>query len=278
MWGAIAAIAAPIIANLIQGDQNRQQQGDINSQNYQAQKEFAQMGLQWKVADAKAAGLHPLAALGGAGASFSPSFQAGQSNSDYSGIGEGISQLINGQNTKRAEAATKTDTEKQLEQLSLERAQLQNRLLEGQVQNEWASLMGQPGQPSFPTVGAQSPSVSNSRSPVPRAAPSGSIQSSPSKSISAVTGDKGLEAARTPGYKTYDITPGQSVELPTSEMAESLESMGVAGHVLGPVLGAIRGTGKLMDYKGTRPSDKLLPPGYRWDFNYITGSWSAVRK
>lgn len=50
-------------------------QGDINyqqEQNYQRQKEFAQMGLQWKVEDAQKAGLSPLFAVGGAGASFSP--------------------------------------------------------------------------------------------------------------------------------------------------------------------------------------------------------------
>lgn len=37
------------------------------------QREFAQMGLRWKVADATAAGLHPVYALGGSGATFSPS-------------------------------------------------------------------------------------------------------------------------------------------------------------------------------------------------------------
>ena len=40
--------------------------------NYDMQKEFAQMGIQWRVADAKAAGLHPLAALGAAPAHASP--------------------------------------------------------------------------------------------------------------------------------------------------------------------------------------------------------------
>lgn len=36
------------------------------------QREFAQMGVRWRVADAKAAGLHPLAALGTSGASATP--------------------------------------------------------------------------------------------------------------------------------------------------------------------------------------------------------------
>ena len=40
--------------------------------NYAHQKEFAQNGIRWKVEDAKAAGIHPLFALGAQGATFSP--------------------------------------------------------------------------------------------------------------------------------------------------------------------------------------------------------------
>jgi len=45
-------------------------------QDYRRQKEFAQNTIQWKVADAKKAGLHPLYALGASG-SFTPSNLAG---------------------------------------------------------------------------------------------------------------------------------------------------------------------------------------------------------
>lgn len=40
--------------------------------NTALQREFAQMGVRWKVEDAKAAGLHPLFAMGGSGAAFAP--------------------------------------------------------------------------------------------------------------------------------------------------------------------------------------------------------------
>lgn len=43
-----------------------------SSQNRKAQYDFAQRGLQWKVADAKKAGLHPLAAINATGAFYSP--------------------------------------------------------------------------------------------------------------------------------------------------------------------------------------------------------------
>lgn len=42
------------------------------AQNIALQREFAQNAIQWKVADAKAAGLHPLAALGASTTSFAP--------------------------------------------------------------------------------------------------------------------------------------------------------------------------------------------------------------
>ena len=44
-----------------------------NAKQAELQREFAQKGVQWRVEDAKKAGLHPLYAIGAQGASFSPS-------------------------------------------------------------------------------------------------------------------------------------------------------------------------------------------------------------
>ena len=59
-WGsalgsAIGAVGSLIGGNIASNNANKQ---------YEMQKEFAQNGIRWKVADAKAAGIHPLAALG----------------------------------------------------------------------------------------------------------------------------------------------------------------------------------------------------------------------
>lgn len=45
-----------------------------NQQNAELQREFAQNAISWKAADAKRAGLHPLAALGASTVSASPSY------------------------------------------------------------------------------------------------------------------------------------------------------------------------------------------------------------
>ena len=47
-------------------------QREMWDKNYNAQKEFAQNSMQWRVNDARKAGLHPLAALGQMGSSYTP--------------------------------------------------------------------------------------------------------------------------------------------------------------------------------------------------------------
>ncbi len=60
---AIGNIAGGI-GDYLAADQDRLQQKDEMAQDRWLQKEFAQKGIQWRAADAKAAGISPLAALG----------------------------------------------------------------------------------------------------------------------------------------------------------------------------------------------------------------------
>lgn len=94
---------------------------EAEARSLKEQRRFAQAGIRWRANDAQKAGLHPLAALGATGASYSPSysFQADttpvQSNRD-------TWQDKMGQSLSRA-----------LDLLGLQRAMLQNRLLENDV-------------------------------------------------------------------------------------------------------------------------------------------------
>lgn len=270
----LGSVGDKLIGGLFDSDYDERLAQTNRQIDYERQKEFAQMGIQWRVADAKAAGLHPLAAIGAGGASFSPSAQVmgGDSPSNFTGVSDAISAM--GQNTKRAQVATQTPYEREMERLSLERAQLQNRLLEGQVQNEWAALMGQPPTPAMAAdVGVSTRPVRLGQVSV---APVGMVSSKPSESISSAPNDYGLEAAGTPGFKSYGITPRLRVELPNQQLAESLEGMGVVGHVLGPALAGIRAADKV--WSGSdKPSDALLPRGYRWEWSRLKQSWSAVK-
>lgn len=93
----------------------------------QTQKEFAQMGIRWRMEDAKAAGLHPLSVLGASGASYSPSTVVGASGgggsgvqgsfADEGGLGRGLSDM--GQNLSQAIALQETPAQAQLRQSQL---------------------------------------------------------------------------------------------------------------------------------------------------------------
>lgn len=79
---------------------NAETQLEMNRANIEAQREFAQHGVSWKVADSKAAGLHPLFGAGLTGSTFSPSFQAAdyrpvptRAPSDFSWLGK-VGQLL----------------------------------------------------------------------------------------------------------------------------------------------------------------------------------------
>lgn len=69
MLGEILSAGSSLLGGLF----GKKSSEKANKQNIQLQKDFAQQGIQWKVADAKAAGIHPLAALGASTHSFSPS-------------------------------------------------------------------------------------------------------------------------------------------------------------------------------------------------------------
>jgi len=91
----------------------------------QNQQEFAQQGLRWKVEDAKAAGLHPLAALGTPTTPFQPAY--GGMASDFASMGQDTSRAINATRTG------KERTDAKLLAISIERGELENELLRSQI-------------------------------------------------------------------------------------------------------------------------------------------------
>lgn len=116
MWAqALGALAGSVLDFV--GNKNNA------DKNIKLQKQFAQQGIQWKVADAKQAGIHPLAALGAQTTSFSPV----QVGSNFAQAGQDIGRAMQGtqnENTKTASTLAK---------LQLQRAELENTLLASQI-------------------------------------------------------------------------------------------------------------------------------------------------
>jgi len=117
-------------------------------ENIRLQKQFAQHGIQWKVADAKAAGVHPLYALGAQTHSFAPV---------HTGVGESLASA--GQSFGRAVDAYRTNGErldgftKASQSLQLENSKLQNDLLKQQLASNQATLNQAGTPPPAPSAG-----------------------------------------------------------------------------------------------------------------------------
>lgn len=277
----VGAVAGPVLGGLFGNSQQKsaqQSQSQQNQLNYEHQKEFAQHGIRWKAADAKAAGLHPLAALGTNFASYTPSsYSVGDSGLGAAGaaLGDGIGNLIEGQNTRRAQNATATQHERELADLALERAKLQNRYLEAQITSEWANVMGQPGNPPMPsaTNPAAKSSVVAVRGSAPALSKSGLIEGQPSVAISPSAGDSSVEAGKNPLWKEHQLSPGLSVKLPSQTASEGLEALPPGA------LGGMMVADHLNKYwNGGTPPKTALPPGYKWQWNPTLGKWIASTK
>lgn len=150
--------------NFFNASQNRKAQEEANRQNIALQREtnqlmladkerdralqydFAQQGVQWRAADALAAGIHPIYALGSSGASYSPSaISLGTARVDPETMDLGSM----GQDISRAISATKSQTDRDVafnesvRKLSLTKMGLENELLSTQI----AKQRGQIGPP-----------------------------------------------------------------------------------------------------------------------------------
>lgn len=108
------------------------------------QRQFAQNAIQWKVADARKAGVHPLYALGAQTTSYQPV-----------SVGDPLPGALHdmGQDISRAVAATSPESVRTgtLAQLAVERAGLENELLRTQIGKLKAPAVG-PGFPGDETI------------------------------------------------------------------------------------------------------------------------------
>ena len=180
-WGSAIGGAIGGALGLIGSSQSQANAAKLNQLNYEHQKEFAQNGIRWRVADAKAAGLHPLAALGAQGASYSPSAVIGDSP-DFSflkDMGQGIDRAMDAKATQR-ERAEKEEKSNALFNEELKGKQLQNQETETRIQQmKWDMAMDAarnaersvrtqqqvPPMPSLAPDGALMPGQSNATSP-----------------------------------------------------------------------------------------------------------------
>lgn len=209
-------------------DQNIAFARETNAQNYKIaleeralQKEFAQMGTRWKVADAQAAGLHPLFALGGSTSTYSPVMPMMQSP-QVTGAGYDTGQAVAdmGQSLGGAISRMESQTERtaRLLQLKALEASVAKDVAQAQY---WSSEAARNKQDmgsaaSFP-IGAEPgiPFSSQFDTVKPVAA---EIESVRSGAPSVTAGDHG-------GLSVHRFN-GVDMLLPSKDTSEPLESLG----------------------------------------------------
>lgn len=134
------------------GDDGSSERNAARGQDIALQKEFAQHGVSWRVADAERAGIHPLYALGATGATYSPTTYIG-AEPRRSKVSKTLSHLgAMGQDVTRAIYATAPQEarEKALFKQSFIKGELENEILRSQL-----AQLKQTG-PAFPSSSGMS--------------------------------------------------------------------------------------------------------------------------
>lgn len=241
-------LAAPLLSgglSLIGDKLNRDSQDKANRQNAELQREFARMGIRWKVEDATAAGIHPLIALGASGYSASPSYVGSQSNT-LSNFGQDISRSI---------GSTMTAQERLEARLRAENMGLQNDLLRKQINS-----ISSPGNPPMPSGGTDNF--------IGGQGDSGVMLVRPSERISHAPGRLAQEMGARPDV-SYSRTDTGLVPMIPQGLSESLED-----DMVGKILWRIRNqlypnvTGT-----GSPPKSQLPSWANSWRWDRLSQEW-----
>lgn len=137
LTGAALITGGATLVGGMMGDKSAQRAADKNAA---MQKEFAKKGIQWRVEDAKKAGISPEFALGGGGASFTPTYTGGKTGDMIADAGQNIARAALASGTKEdreMDAAMKAET--------LRGMKLQNDKIDPAL-----TSINRPGNPPFP--------------------------------------------------------------------------------------------------------------------------------
>lgn len=270
MWqaalGAVGSLASTFLGHSNAKQAN--QTAAANAARQEAlQREFAQNGISWKVADAKRAGIHPLYALGAQTTSYSP-VNVGSQSTDFSGLasmGQNLGRAIDStrdQAGKQAAALQTAFAQTQLEGAKLDndikRAKLASDLAVGRSTNPGIPLAGQvsqyDGQGNAITMDGPKVELETKRDVTDPREPSNVAGSSPS-----------VAWVKNPGG-TY------SVVMP-SQLAESYES-----DWMGALDWQVRN--RILPYVTTTPHKPpfSVPAGYEAYFSLSRNGWTIRKK
>lgn len=278
-WGSAIGGAIGGALGLIGAGQSQASAERLNQLNYEHQKEFAQNGIRWKVADAKAAGLHPLAALGASTASYSPSAVIGDSP-DYSflkDMGQGIDRAMDAKATQR-ERAEREQKENAFFNEELRGKQLQNQETQTRIeQMKWDMAMDAarnaersvrtqqqvPPMPSLLPDGSLMSGQGNATSP-------GGIETKPAEIVVNEPGRRGQERGSITELGFSRTNDGGYVPVMSNDAKQRYEE-DIFGEVGWNLRNRLPG---LIDRQDVAPPRSWLSdPDSSWEFDLSRGAW-----
>lgn len=253
----------------------------INQANYEHQKEFAQNGIRWKVADAKAAGLHPLAALGAQTSGYTPSAVVGDSP-DFSflrDIGQDVGRAIDAKSTAAERAANKAKID-QGTNLELEGKSLDNEykraLIKGETQDQalklanaavrssWSQQLPPP-MPSLAPDGSLMPGQGNATS-------FSGIETKPAEIVTNEPGRSGQERGSVTELGFTRTNDGGYAPVMSSDAKDRLDD-----DIIGSSLWHLRNSlPAAFDSERVMPPRSWLPKGSEWRFDVRRGAFYPV--
>lgn len=229
--------------------------------NRQMQYEFAKNGIRWRVEDAKAAGIHPLAALGAATTSASPiaigpAYGVAEDRNYSRGPDIGSSLKDMGQGLGRAVAATQTKVERQLTAFELMRQEQQIRSGDLDIAIKGAQLakLTQQSQngPGLPT------DVSSAR--IPGSTGTGVYEAEPPKVLNPDPNHQGYTAGPATPNATWQRAPsGDVYSVPHKDL--QMDEFSSPGYVTWMIHNKVLPYISQRYRDAARPSNALLPPG-----------------
>lgn len=205
--GSLIGGGLGLLGGSISNNYNADQARRAQYENLQAQREFAQHGISWKVQDAKSAGINPLVALGAQTFSYAP-----QSVGATDSIGPALQNM--GSDVTRAVHATASQDERDttLKNLAITNASLQNDLLQTQVTASKMQLLKSTG-PALPSaIGSHSIPGSGA-----------TTQITPAKIIASQRGQPAAEAGAVSDFGYVRTPRGGLAIVPSSDAKEKIE-------------------------------------------------------
>lgn len=245
MIGALISAGSSILGGIL-GNKSAKKAA---AQEHARQVQFAQNGIQWKVQDAKKAGIHPLYALGANTVSYSPT-QIGPTDFGFSQAGQDIGRAIDsGRSANERTAALSS----RAAALQLQNMELQNQKLASEI-----ALTNQAGTPPPPiTENAVITGQGVSMQPVPQ---SPAVIGQPAR-------DAGInpEITFTQGVRGYIPQVSENTKKALEDMPLGETQWEIRNRVM-PSLGNRSAT--------TAPPKSWLPYGSNtWKYEPLTGEW-----